>query len=120
MSKSALFPKRARDLKDQVEVHHEVLTRHAREFEEHGNWITGVHQRVSALEENDKKMSGYKLQAGLADQRVTALEKKDPSKELEEFRLLIGKVRAVMWTFGMIWTVLLGIAGIIVSIVLSR
>lgn len=98
--KSALFPKRARELPDQVEVHYEVLTRHAREFIDHADWITSVHQRVVQLEE------------------------KDPAKELHEFRtqfqVAIGKVQAVMWTFGVVWTVIVTVGGIVVAIVLKK
>jgi hypothetical protein len=97
---SALFPKRARELPDQVEVHHEVITRHARKFVDHADWITAVHQRV------------------------TDLENKDPSTELQEFRtqfqVAMAKVQAVMWTFGVIWTVIVTVGGIVVTFVLRK
>jgi hypothetical protein len=97
---SNLFPKRAREVPDQLEIHHEVLSRHARKFVDHADWITSVHQRV------------------------TDLENADPSKELQEFRtqfqVAIAKVQAVMWTFGVVWTVLVTIGGIVVAIVLKK
>jgi hypothetical protein len=98
--KSALFPKRAKEVPDQVEIHYDVLHRHAREFVEHADWITAVHQRV------------------------TKLETADPSVQLQEFRtqfrVAMGKVQAVMWTFGVLWTVLVTVAGIVVTVVLSK
>jgi hypothetical protein len=49
---SALFPKRAKTVPEQVDVHYELLTRHGKEFIRHADWITGVHQRVADLEKN--------------------------------------------------------------------
>ncbi len=98
--KSALWPKRAKEVPEQVEIHHEVLTRHAREFVDHADWITAVHQRVTDLEE------------------------KDPNKELQEFRtqfqVAIAKVQAVMWTFGVIWTVIVTVCGVVVTLLLRK
>jgi hypothetical protein len=99
-SKSALWPKRAREMPEQVDIHHEVIGRHAREFVEHADWITAVHQRVSDLEE------------------------KDTNKELQEFRtqfqIAIARVQAVMWTFGVVWTVLVTVGGVVVALVLKK
>jgi hypothetical protein len=98
--KSDLWPKRARELPEQVDAHHEVITRHAREFVKHADWITAVHQRVTDLEE------------------------KDTNKELQEFRtqfqVAIARVQAVMWTFGVVWTVLVTVGGIVVTLVLRK
>jgi hypothetical protein len=52
-SNSTLIPKRAETLPEQVEVHHEVITLHAGKFTDHANWLTSMHQRVSALERRE-------------------------------------------------------------------
>lgn len=95
---SELFPRKASTVEGQVDAHHDTLVRHGRKFVDHASWITAVHDRV------------------------VKLEQKDPSEQIAQFRtdfaVAMGKVRAVIWTFGIVWTVATGVGGIVLTLIL--
>lgn len=90
-SNSALFPKRARTVTEQVEVHHEILNRHGAEFTKHADWITGVHQRVEELKREPSALSQKTLR----------------------------RILMAVYVLGALWTVILAVAVVILVMIVS-